>query len=132
MRKGNAEHQKRVAFASTSILYTYFRQKKRRMMMMLRIYEHLRVSLVNIMPLKRARECTQKKLWHVYPFYALKFRINFNNKKLCMRTSWTSTVGGRSVNKLNLSSLYHFLNWIYLFIFLLASFMAVFAQISSW
>lgn len=81
---------------------------------------------VNIMPPKRAREYTQKNCGMCILFYALKFRINFNNKKMCMRTSWTSTVGGRLVNKLNLSSLYHFLNWIYLFIFLLASFMVEF------
>lgn len=108
-----------MAFASTSILYVIQRKKRRMLMMMLRIYEHLRVSLVSIRSKYYATEESTrihtKKLWHVYPFYAVGFRINFNNKKLCIRISWKSTVGGRSVNKLNLSSLYHFFYFILFF-----------------
>lgn len=99
------------------------------MMMMLRIYEHLRVSLVSVRRKYYATEESTrihtKKLWHVYPFYALKFRINFNNKKMCMRTSWTSTVGGR-IQWINWIFLHFTTFWIEFIYFLLAFFMVEF------
>ena len=79
----------------------------------------------NIMPPKRAREYTQKNCGMCIHSMLLNLELISIIKKMCMRTSWTSTVGGR-IQWINWIFLHFTTFWIEFIYFLLASFMVEF------